>query len=114
MLRDAWTLAIEALSWMELNGLSESAALGKTAKQLGVSDAGVKGLAYRLVYETVRRKSHLDSLVNEALKPRSLDDYDLGVRAFLRLYAYKTKMEHTRKMYKEAVEIARLGRSILD
>jgi 16S rRNA (cytosine967-C5)-methyltransferase len=98
---------------MELSGLSESAALNKTAKQLGIVDLGVKGLAHRLVFETVRRKNFLDSLVNHALKPYSLSDYDLGVRAFLRLYAYKTRMEHSGSVYKEAMEIARLGRAIL-
>lgn len=113
LLRDAWTLAIEAMSWMELRGLSESVALSRTAEQLGITDFGVKGLAHRLVYETVRRKNYLDSLVNQALKPYSLDDYDLGVRAFLRLYAYKTKIERKENAYKEAVEIARLGRAIL-
>ena len=113
LLRDAWTLAIEAISWMELRGLSESVALSKTAKQLGITDFGVKGLAHRLVYETIRRKNYLDCLVNQALKPYSLNDYDLGVRAFLRLYAYKTKIERRENVYKEAVEIARLGRAVL-
>ncbi|HVP40346.1 MAG TPA: RsmB/NOP family class I SAM-dependent RNA methyltransferase, partial [Candidatus Krumholzibacteriaceae bacterium] len=113
MLRDAWALAIEALSWMELSGLSESAALNKTAKQLGIVDMGVKGLAQRLVFETVRRKNYLDSLVNLALKPHSLSDFDLGVQAFLRLYAYKTRIERKGNAYREAVEIARLGRAVL-
>jgi 16S rRNA (cytosine(967)-C(5))-methyltransferase len=113
LLQDAWTLAIEALSWMELSGLSESAALSKTSKQLGITDMGVKGLAYRLVFETVRRKNYLDSLIDQALKPASLSDYDLGVQAFLRLYVYKTRIVHTGNAYKEAVEVARMGRAIL-
>jgi 16S rRNA (cytosine967-C5)-methyltransferase len=113
LLRDAWALAIEALSWLELSGLSESAALNKTAKQLGIVDMGVKGLAQRLVFETVRRKNYLDSLVNLALKPYALSDFDLGVQAFLRLYAYKTRIERRGNAYKEAVEIARLGRAVL-
>lgn len=112
-MRDAWALAIEALSWMELNGLSESAALNKTAKQLGIADFGVKGLAQRLVFETVRRRNYLDSLINTALKPYALGDYDLGVQAFLRLYAYETKIAHNRNVFKDAVEIARLGRAVL-
>jgi len=98
---------------MELSGLSESAALNKTAKQLGIVDMGVKGLAQRLVFETVRRKNYLDSLVNLALKPHSLSDFDLGVQAFLRLYAYKTRIERKGNAYREAVEIARLGRAVL-
>jgi 16S rRNA (cytosine967-C5)-methyltransferase len=113
LLRDAWALAIEALSWIELSGLSESAALSKTSKQLGITDMGVKGLAYRLVYEAVRRKNYLDRLIDEALKPDSLNDYDLGLQAFLRLYTYKTKVDHEGNVRKQAVEIAHIGRAVL-
>lgn len=113
MLKDAWTLAIEALSWIELQNLSEKLALSKTAKQLNITDASAKGLAYRLVYETERRKNFLDNLINHALKPLKISDYELGVRAFLRLYVYRTRIEHKGEVHKEAVEIARMGRSIL-
>ena len=98
---------------MELSGLSESAALSKTSKQLGITEMAVKGLAYRLLYETVRRKNYLDRLIDEALKPSSLNDYDLGVRAFLRLYAYKTKIEREGNVHKRAVETAHTGRAVL-
>jgi 16S rRNA (cytosine967-C5)-methyltransferase len=113
LLKDAWTLAIEALSWIELQNLSERLALSKTDKQLNITDTGAKGLAYRLVYETMRSKNLLDSLINQALKPHTINDYELGVRAFLRLYVYKTRIEHKGDVHKEAIEIARMGRSIL-
>ena len=113
MLKEAWTLAIEALSWIELQNLSERLALSKTANQLNITDTSAKGLAHRLVYETIRRKNYLDSLINHALKPHSMNDFELGVRAFLRLYVYRTRIERKGNVQKEAVEIARMGRSIL-
>jgi len=113
LLKDAWTLAIEALSWIELQNLNERLALTKTARQLNITDTSAKGLAYRLVYETIRRKNYLDSLINHALKPNTTDDYDLGVLAFLRLYVYKISLERKGDAHREAVEIARMGRSIL-
>ena len=113
MLKDAWTLAIEALSWIELQKLSERLALSKTAKQLNITDTSAKGLAHRLVYETIRRKNYLDSLISYALRPHTIDDYELGLRAFLRLYVYKTSLERKGDTYREAVEIVRMGRSIL-
>ncbi|MEM2103224.1 MAG: transcription antitermination factor NusB, partial [Candidatus Bathyarchaeia archaeon] len=115
MLKDAWTLAIEALSWIELQNLSEKLALSKTAKQLRITNTSAKGLAHRLVCETMRKRNLLDRLINHALAPRSISDFDLGVRAFLRLYAYETKIETKHgDVHKEAVEIARMGRSILE
>lgn len=88
MLRDAWTLAIETLSWMELQRLGERLALAKAAKQLGIKDPAAIGLAHKLVYETVRRQNFIDLLINSALAPRSLHDFRLGPQAFLRLYTY--------------------------
>jgi 16S rRNA (cytosine967-C5)-methyltransferase len=113
LLKDAWTLAIEALSWIELQKLSERLALTKTVRQLKITDPSAKGLAHRLVYETIRRKNYLDCLIRSALKPRTIDDYELGLRAFLRLYVYKTSLERKGDAHREAVEIARMGRSIL-
>lgn len=113
LLKDAWTLAIEALSWIELQNLSEKLALNKTAKQLHITNTPAKGLAHKLVCETMRKRNLLDHLINYALAPRSISDFDLGVRAFLRLYAYETKTEPKRDVHKKAIGIARMGRSIL-
>lgn len=113
LLKDAWTLAIEALSWIELQNLSERLALNKTAKQLQITDVGAMGLAHRLVCETMRRRNYLDRLINHVLTPHSIGDYDLGVRAFLRLYAYETRFEAKGDVHRAATEIARMGRSIL-
>ena len=111
MLRAAWELAIETLSQMELQRLGERLALSKTAKQLKIRDAGVVGLAHKLVFETVRRQNLIDFLLNSSLAPHALMDFKPKSRAFLRLYAYETKMVNDN--FEKAVNIARMGRSIL-
>ncbi len=104
-------VAIEALSWMELQRMSERSALSKTVRQLGTKNSMAVGLAHKMVYETVRRKNIVDRIANTALAPRSLEDFRLGVRAFLRLYVYQTKF--VKDDLEEAVSMAGLGRSIL-
>jgi len=111
MLRDAWTLAIETLSWIELQRLGERLALTKAANQLGIGDPKVLGLAHKLVFETLRRQNLIDAIVNTVLAPSSLNDFKLGPQAFLRLFTYELKFE--RDDAERAVLIARLGRSIL-
>jgi len=111
MLMDAWTLAIETLSWIELQRLGERLALTKAAKQLRIKDPKAIGLAHRLVSETLRRKNYIDFLLNSVLAPQSLNDFKLGPRAFLRLYVYETKLADGN--LENAAKIARMGRSIL-
>jgi 16S rRNA (cytosine967-C5)-methyltransferase len=111
MLRDAWTLAIETLSWIELQRSGERLALNKATKQLKIKDPKAVGLAHRLVSETLRKKNYIDYLLNSALAPCSLNDFKLGQRAFLRLYFHETKM--TDGNLEKAARIARMGRSIL-
>lgn len=111
MLRDAWTLAIETLSWIELQRLGERLALAKATKQLGIDDPKVLGLAHKLVFETLRRQNLIDSVINMVLMPRSLSDFKLGPQAFLRLFTYEVKFE--KGDAEKAMLIARTGRSIL-
>ena len=111
MLREAWTLAIETLSWIELQRLGERLALAKAARQLKLQDAKVVGLAHKLVFETLRRRNLLDFIINQALAPHTLGDFKLGPQAFLRLYTYETRFDNSG--YAKAESIARLGRSIL-
>ena len=111
MLRDAWTLAIETLSWIELQRLGERLALNRAAKQLRIRDLKAIGLAHRLVTETLRKKNYIDFLLNKALAPRSLNDLKLGPRAFLRLYTHETRLADGN--LEHAAKIARMGRSIL-
>jgi 16S rRNA (cytosine967-C5)-methyltransferase len=87
-LSEALTAALEALSWAELHGMNEDAALRKTLKQLGVKDRGVAGEAGDLLYAVSMRRNALDYLINQALEPGDVEALDVGLRSFLRLYAY--------------------------
>ncbi|MBS7647526.1 MAG: RsmB/NOP family class I SAM-dependent RNA methyltransferase [Candidatus Bathyarchaeia archaeon] len=115
MLREAWTLAIEALSWMEKMKISERLALTRTAKQLEINDVDALRLAYGLVCETVRHRNLIDRFINEVLKPKFLSDFTFGVQSFLRLYVYQTRVaKNWNKLdLEEAKNVARLARSIL-
>jgi 16S rRNA (cytosine967-C5)-methyltransferase len=115
LLKEAWTLAIETLSWMEMRKISERLALARTIKQLGISHADAVRLAHMLVCETVRRRNFIDAFINNVLKPKSISEFNLGVQAFLRLYVYQTRIaKNWAKIdVKEAENIAGLARSIL-
>lgn len=115
MLREAWTLAIEALSWMEKESISERLALARTAKQLEISDVDALRLAHGLVCETMRRRNFIDRFINEVLKPKSLSDFTFGIQSFLRLYVYQTRIAKNWKKtdIEEAKNVVKLARSIL-
>ncbi|MEM3695174.1 MAG: RsmB/NOP family class I SAM-dependent RNA methyltransferase [Candidatus Bathyarchaeia archaeon] len=115
MLKEAWTLAIESLSWMEMQKLSERLALAKTVRQLGIGDADAVRLAHMLVCETVRRRNFIDAFINNVLKPKTISEFDLGVQAFLRLYVYQTRIarDWSKIDVKEAENIAKTARAIL-
>ncbi|MEM0057423.1 MAG: RsmB/NOP family class I SAM-dependent RNA methyltransferase [Candidatus Bathyarchaeia archaeon] len=115
MLKEAWTLAIEALSWMEKERISERLALARTAKQLEISDVDAMRLAHGLVCETIRHRNFIDRFINEVLKPKALSDFPFGVQSFLRLYVYQTRVAKNwgKLDLEEAKNVARLARSIL-
>lgn len=115
LLKEAWTLAIEALSWMQMQKLSEPLAFAKTVKQLNIQDPDAKRLARMLIVETVRRRNFIDKIINNTISPETMDEFDLGVQAFLRLYVYQTRAVKNWKKpnVEEAENIAKLGRSIL-
>jgi len=111
LLRDAWALAIETLSWIDLQRLGERLALAKATKQLAVQDPKAVGLAHKLVFETQRRLNVIDSIIALVLTPRSLSDYKLGLQSFLRLYTYHVFFESVD--FEKAAAMAGMGRSIL-
>jgi 16S rRNA (cytosine967-C5)-methyltransferase len=115
LLKDAWTVAIETLSWIEMQKLSERLALAKTVRQLRISNPDSVRYAYGLVCETVRRKNLIDKFVNSVLKPKEISEFTMGVQAFLRLYVYQTRIAKNWAEIdlKEAESIAKLGRAIL-
>ncbi len=111
LIRDAWALAVEALCWVEQRGLNERLALIRASRELGIKDPNAKGLAHKLVLETVRRQNFIDHMINTVLKQNSINDFHPGIRAFLRLYAYETKIRES--SIDKAVNVAGIGRSIL-
>jgi 16S rRNA (cytosine967-C5)-methyltransferase len=115
LLKEAWTLAIETLSWMEMRRLSEPLAFARTVKQLGIDNHDSLRLAHMLVSETVRRQNFIDKFINSVIKPATIDEYSLGMQAFLRLYVYQMRMAKnwSSPNLKEAESIAKLARSIL-
>jgi 16S rRNA (cytosine967-C5)-methyltransferase len=116
LLKDAWTIAIETLSWMEMRKLSEHMALGRTIKQLGVNNPNAIRYAYGLVVETTRRRNLIDKFINTVLAPKQLGEFNLGIQSFLRLYVYQTRVTKNwgKINLQEANQIAGLGRAILD
>jgi len=92
LLKDAWKVAIETLSWIELQKLSERLALARTVKQLDIRDSNAVRYAYRLVVETIRRKNLIDKFVNNVLQPKKIAEFNMGIQAFLRLYVYQTRI----------------------
>lgn len=105
------TLAIEALSWMELRRINGRLALRRTARQLGVRDEPVLREAFRLIMEATRRRNAIDHLAAQALGQENLEDLNLGVRNFLRIYASEVK--YGERPFQEVVGIAALAREIL-
>jgi 16S rRNA (cytosine967-C5)-methyltransferase len=101
---------------MEMQSLNEPLALARTVKQLGIKDSNAMRLAHLLVRETVRRQNFIDKFINQAIKPKTIDEYNLGVQAFLRLYVYQTRIAKDWAQFgiEEAESIAKQARSILD
>jgi 16S rRNA (cytosine967-C5)-methyltransferase len=109
--REALTIAIEALSWMELRRINERLALSRTARQLDIREGSTLRHAYRLIMEATRRRNALDHLAVQALGREEFDALNLGVRSFLRVYISEVKYGGC--PYSEAVEMAEKAREIL-
>ncbi len=84
----AWTIAIEALSWIELRRISGDAALRRATRQLDVDDAAASRESGALIYGVMSRLNTLDHVIEDSLRPDYLGNLSLGVRSFLRLYTY--------------------------
>jgi 16S rRNA (cytosine967-C5)-methyltransferase len=92
IVQDAVALAIEALSWMELEGLSERTAFARASKQLGITRTDQLRTAQLLILETTRRRNLIDYLIQKAIGGQSdLDSIQHGIASFLRLFCYWTK-----------------------
>ena len=111
LLNDAWTVALEALSWVDLLGMNEDAALRKALKQLRVKDRVAADDAGTLLYEVMKRRNALDYLINSALEPDELGSLDAGLRGFMRLYTYM--IHYGGSPYYEAHRLSEHVRGIL-
>ncbi|UCE96463.1 MAG: RsmB/NOP family class I SAM-dependent RNA methyltransferase [Candidatus Bathyarchaeota archaeon] len=116
LLRDALALAIEALCWIELKGFNERLALISASRQLRIRSPNAMGLAHKMVLETLRRQNFLDFMINSVLPAHeglsSINDLSPAVRAFLRLYAYETKIRKHDSLEK-AINMTKTGRFVL-
>ncbi|MDR2700115.1 MAG: NOL1/NOP2/sun family putative RNA methylase [Nitrososphaerota archaeon] len=115
MLKNAWTIAIETLSWIEMQRLSEHIALAKTIKQLNETNSNAIRYAYGIVVETTRHRNLIDKFINVAITPKKIEEFNLGIQSFLRLYVYQTRATKNWTKYnlQEAQNIASMARSIL-
>ncbi|MDR0797539.1 MAG: hypothetical protein LBE70_02310, partial [Nitrososphaerota archaeon] len=115
MLKNAWTIAIETLSWIEMQRLSERIALIKTIKQLNETNSNAIRYAYGLVVETTRCKNLIDKFINNVIAPEKIEEFNLGIQSFLRLYVYQTRVTKNWIKYnlQEAQNIASTARNIL-
>lgn len=96
MLSEALAVAIETLSWVELENLSPKAALHRTVKQLGVTDVEATRAANRMVFETLKRLNLIDHFLKTVVDEERLNQTPLGVKAFLRVYIYETRLSPRR------------------
>jgi 16S rRNA (cytosine967-C5)-methyltransferase len=110
-LNESWTIALEALSWVELQKINEDAALSRTVKQLRIKDRRATKEAGILLYEVMKRRNTLDYLINVALEPRKIGDLDVGLRSFLRLYTFM--IHYSGNPYLESHRLSEHVRGIL-
>jgi len=106
-----WALAIEALSWIELRGINEQSAMRRTVNQLEIRDEDAMERGYHMLFQTSKRLNTIDYLIDEAIEEGEAEDYEIGVKSFLRLYTYATK--YLEVSFEEAMNIADIGRKLL-
>ena len=96
---------------MEIDNLSERSSLIRTSKQLGIRDTDSLKMAHAMIIETTRRLNMIDKVANTILSPRSLEDYTMGVKNFIRLYSYWTRFRKSNT--DQAATLLSVAREIL-
>ncbi|MBS7655912.1 RsmB/NOP family class I SAM-dependent RNA methyltransferase [Candidatus Bathyarchaeota archaeon] len=109
-LLEALPLAIEALSWMESEGLSEKAAVAKAYKQLNIKKTEALKLGYMIVLETIKRKNFIEEVILKNMPIEAFSKLNFGLKNFLRIYVYWMKFK--KASFKEAVSLANYAREI--
>jgi len=106
---DREEVAVEALTLIELKGLSARTAMNKVTQQMGITDWKERGAAHALVFEVLRRKNTLDRILNLVLKDGSTRLMHPYLRNLLRLATYQMKFGKVSGalVTNEAVKIAK-------
>lgn len=114
MRKDAWKIAIETLSWIEMQKISEQMAFAKAIDQMKIKESNTIRFAYGLVIETIRRKNLIDEVINFVLYPETINRFNFGLQSFLRLFVYQNRVvkNWSKINLREAEKIANLGRNI--
>jgi len=108
---DALTVAVEALSWIEVEGLNERQAFLRSSNQLDVRDPQTLRLSHLLVLESTRRQNLLDKLLALADPSLTYQRLNAGPRNFARIYAYWTKVRGA--SWEEGLALLKAGRKAL-
>lgn len=111
MTKDSLALAIEALSWMAYEGISERSALFRAAEQLRIQDPGDLRNAFKLIIETTRFQNKLDFLISQAIAETMFEQAPHGITSLLRIIAYEKFVAGARE--RRLIQLANLGRRIL-
>ena len=106
---DREEIAVEALTLIELKGLSARIAMNRVAQEMKITDWKERGAAHALLFEVLRRRNTLDKILNMVLRdgaPRLMHPY---LRNLLRLAIYQMKFGKTNSalVTNEAVKIAK-------
>jgi 16S rRNA (cytosine967-C5)-methyltransferase len=92
-MQDAIALAIESLSWMEHEGLSERTAFARTSKQLRITKTDQMRKAQLLILEMTRRRNLIDYIIMRATGGQlDLASLQHGIASVLRLFCYWTRL----------------------
>jgi 16S rRNA (cytosine967-C5)-methyltransferase len=95
-MQNAVALAIESLSWIEHEGLSERTAFARTSRQLGITKTDEMKKAQLLILETTRRRNLIDYIIMRAAGGQlDLASLQHGITSALRLFCYWTRLHGT-------------------
>lgn len=104
-------VAVEALSWIEVEGLNERQAILRSSNQLDVRDSQSLRLSHRLVLESTRRRNLLDKLLAYADPSLTYKTLKAGPRSFAQIYTYWTLIRGA--SWEESLALLRAGRKLL-
>lgn len=108
---DAVAVAVEALSWIEVEGLNERQAVLRASNQLSMKDPQSLRLSHMMVLECTRRQNQLDKLLSLADLSLTYQTLKAGPRSFARIYTYWTKVR--KSGWDETLALLKAGRKVL-